>query len=67
MRRPRSSIRRNRKCVIKGSISLKNDERIYHLPGQDYYDKTIISPEKGERWFCTEEEARAAGWRKARR
>ena len=26
-----------------------------------------ISRQTGERWFCTEEEARAAGWRKARR
>lgn len=53
-------------CVIKGNIS-KTGERIYHLPGQDFYEKTVISPEKGERWFCTEEEARAAGWRKSRR
>jgi len=54
-------------CVIKGNISLKDGERIYHLPGQDFYEKTIVSPEKGEKWFCTEEEAVAAGWRKARR
>src|SRR5262245_54283724 len=39
-------------CVIKGNISLKTGERIYHLPGQRYYGKTKISPEKGERWFC---------------
>ncbi|WP_456299102.1 sunset domain-containing protein [Marivita geojedonensis] len=25
-----------------------------------------MSPTKGERWFCSEAEARAAGWRKAR-
>jgi hypothetical protein len=31
------------------------------------YDKTRISPNKGERWFCSEDEARAAGWRRARR
>jgi hypothetical protein len=53
-------------CVIKGNISQKNGERIYHLPGQRYYDKTIIVPEDGETWFCTEEEARANGWRKAK-
>lgn len=53
------------KCVIKGNISKSG--RIYHLPGQENYDKTRISPSKGERWFCTEAEARAAGWRRARR
>jgi hypothetical protein len=52
-------------CVIKGNISA-NGERIYHLPGQQYYDKTVISWSKGERWFCTEQEAVRAGWRKAK-
>lgn len=53
-------------CDIKGNISIRKGERIYHLPGQDYYDETVISPEKGERWFCTEEEAEANGWRRAK-
>lgn len=53
-------------CNIKGNISDKG-ERIYHVPGQAYYDKTRISTGKGERWFCSEQEARNAGWRKARR
>jgi len=53
-------------CVIKGNISLKTGERIYHLPGQEFYDEAIISPEKGERWFCSEEEAEANGWRRAK-
>lgn len=52
-------------CVIKGNIS-SSGERIYHEPGQRYYDATIIQPEKGERWFCSEAEARAAGWRRAK-
>jgi endonuclease YncB( thermonuclease family) len=53
-------------CAIKGNISSKG-ERIYHVPGQKYYDRTKISQSKGERWFCSEDEARAAGWRAARR
>lgn len=53
-------------CVIKGNISSRG-VRIYHLPGQEHYDRTRISPGKGERWFCSQAEARAAGWRKARR
>jgi hypothetical protein len=33
-------------------------EHIYHLPGQPYYDATRIDPAYGERWFCSEEQAR---------
>lgn len=53
-------------CAIKGNVSSKGT-RIYHVPGQQHYERTRISPSKGERWFCTEAEARAAGWRRARR
>jgi endonuclease YncB( thermonuclease family) len=53
-------------CAIKGNISRKG-VRIYHLPGQSYYAETRISPDRGERYFCSEAEARAAGWRRARR
>lgn len=53
-------------CVIKGNISA-DGEKIYHMPGQRYYDKTQIDATKGERWFCSESEARAAGWRKSQR
>jgi endonuclease YncB( thermonuclease family) len=52
-------------CLIKGNISRSG--RIYHLPGQRDYDQTRIDPTRGERWFCTEAEARAAGWRRAGR
>ena len=52
-------------CLIKGNIS-SSGERIYHVPGQRYYDKTLINGLQGERWFCTEQEAIAAGWRKAK-
>jgi hypothetical protein len=54
-------------CTIKGNISIDTGERIYHVPGQKYYDATRISPQYGERWFCSEAEARQAGWRKVRR
>ena len=52
-------------CVIKGNISSKG-ERIYHVPGGEYYDATRIDTSKGERWFCTEAEAVAAGWRRSK-
>tara|TARA_R110002020_G_scaffold36894_31_gene111009 strand:+ start:1907 stop:2560 length:654 start_codon:yes stop_codon:yes gene_type:complete len=49
-------------CPIKGNIA-KDGERIYHAPWSPWYSRTKLSPEKGERWFCTEGEALAAGWR----
>jgi endonuclease YncB( thermonuclease family) len=52
-------------CAIKGNISAKG-ERIYHVPGGEFYEKTQISAGKGERWFCSEEEAQAAGWRRSK-
>jgi hypothetical protein len=54
-------------CHIKGNVSQNTGERIYHVPGQEYYDVTVISERYGERWFCSEAEARQAGWRRARR
>lgn len=53
-------------CRIKGNISSRG-ARIYHVPGGQYYDRTRISTSKGERWFCSEAEARAAGWRRSKR
>lgn len=53
--------------VIKGNISLNTGEKIYHVPGGDFYDETVIDESRGERWFCTEAEAVAAGWRKSKR
>jgi endonuclease YncB( thermonuclease family) len=52
-------------CDIKGNIS--KGGHIYHRPGQNDYANTRIDPSRGERWFCSEAEARAAGWRAARR
>ena len=51
--------------TVKGNVSYNNDERIYHVPGQRHYDETVIMWSRGERRFCTEAEARAAGWRKS--
>lgn len=52
-------------CPIKGNIN-REGERIYHLPGTRDYDITVIHVEDGERWFCTEAEAVAAGFRAPR-
>ena len=52
------------KCLIKGNIS-RSGRKIYHIPGGHYYNRTKISTARGERWFCSEAQARKAGWRKA--
>ncbi len=51
-------------CAIKGNISTTG-EKIYHLSGCGSYEKTKIEESRGEKWFCSEAEAQAAGFRKA--
>ncbi|MGX9356624.1 thermonuclease family protein [Roseobacteraceae bacterium S113] len=53
-------------CNIKGNIS-RDGKRIFHRPGQAFYERTRVNTAKGERWFCNAAEARKAGWRGARR
>ena len=53
-------------CAIKGNVNRKG-ERIYHLPGQLNYAQINMAKGLDERWFCSEDEANAAGWRRAAR
>ena len=55
----------NPTCTIKGNISVSSGKKWYHLPGMEDYETTTIHPDQGERWFCSEQEAIAAGWTKA--
>ena len=52
-------------CPIKGNVS--ENGRIFHLPGGSFYGRTAIDEGRGERWFCTPDQAVAAGWRPALR
>jgi len=52
-------------CLIKGNVN-REGVRIYHVPGSPSYEQTRIDTARGERWFCSEEEARNAGWRAPR-
>jgi cold shock CspA family protein len=54
-------------CTIKGNISIETSNKIYHLPGMEDYESTVIDLSKGEKWFCTESEAISNGWSKAPR
>ena len=46
-------------CNIKGNRNRKG-QWIYHVPGMPYYDRT-----RPEEIFCSEADARAAGYRRA--
>ncbi|HMR01742.1 MAG TPA: hypothetical protein PKA43_00060 [Candidatus Competibacter phosphatis] len=54
-------------CVIKGNVNTGSGENIYHVPNGQFYDRTDIKTEEGDRWFCTPEEAVAAGFRASSR
>src|ERR1700716_1925750 len=52
-------------CAIKGNIGgQRGQPRIYHMPGSRGYEVVVIAPAKGERYFCSEQDALACGWRK---
>jgi len=50
-------------CPIKGRV--QGEERVYLLPWESNYTRVRVRKGRGERWFCTQDEAEAAGWRKA--
>ncbi len=50
-------------CPIKGLVT--GGERVYVLPGSPDYDRGRIQKARGERWFCSEREAEAAGFKPA--
>ena len=48
-------------CAIKGNVTRHG--RIYHMPWSPWYTRIHMDADKGKRWFCSEAEAIAAGWR----
>jgi endonuclease YncB( thermonuclease family) len=48
-------------CAIKGNVTKHG--KIYHMPWSPWYGQIKMEPDKGKRWFCSEAEALAAGWR----
>ncbi|MEK9661560.1 MAG: hypothetical protein VW644_07495 [Alphaproteobacteria bacterium] len=53
-------------CEIKGNID-RAGNRVYHVPGGQYYVSVVVDAAAGERWFCSIADAEAAGWRKSPR
>ena len=56
--------RRRRRTARSKAIS-RLSGHIYHLPWSPWYDRVSIDEARGERWFCSEADALAAGWRPA--
>jgi len=54
----------NSRCVIKANVTT-NNVPTYHLPGCNSYKTVDVQLHHGDRWFCTEKEAKKAGFRKA--
>jgi endonuclease YncB( thermonuclease family) len=53
-------------CTIKGNVN-RSGECIYHQPTSRWYAKIQMHVSKGTRWFCSVDEAEAAGCRETRR
>jgi endonuclease YncB( thermonuclease family) len=53
-------------CTIKGNVNGAG-ECIYHRPTSRWYAQIKMKISKGTRWFCSVEEAEAAGCRETRR
>ena len=49
-------------CLIKGNI--RGGVKIYYLPLCSSYQQVIIDTSYGDKWFCTEEEAKEEGFAK---
>jgi endonuclease YncB( thermonuclease family) len=49
-------------CTIKGNVN-SSGECIYHTPSSRWYTQIRMRISKGTRWFCSVEEAEAAGFR----
>ncbi|WP_029032191.1 thermonuclease family protein [Salinarimonas rosea] len=48
-------------CTIKGNVG-RSGRRLYHTPASPSFAETRIDETRGERWFCSEAQARAAGF-----
>jgi endonuclease YncB( thermonuclease family) len=53
-------------CTIKGNVN-SSGECIYHKPTSRWYAQIKMQIAKGTRWFCSVDEAEAAGCRETRR
>ena len=50
-------------CDVKGIIT-KAGHRVYYVPTDSDYEEKTVSAARGERMFCSDDEAELAGWRR---
>ena len=50
-----------RNCNVKGAV-MSDGSRVFYVPTDDQYQDVTVEPGRGEQTFCSDEEARAAGW-----
>lgn len=50
-------------CPIKGRV--RGSSRVYTMPWSEGYDSYRMRTERGDRWFCSEQEAQSAGFKSA--
>ncbi len=51
--------------IVKCNVARETSEKIYHLPFDQMYDRTVIEPGRGERYVWTAAEAEVLGFRRA--
>ncbi len=54
------------KCTIKGNISTGEFGKTYFLKECNNYEQVKVDPSRGEKYFCSEDEAKKEGFVKAR-
>ncbi|MBU3957298.1 thermonuclease family protein [Patescibacteria group bacterium] len=52
-------------CLIKGNVRRDRGTKVYHLSDCYNYEKIVVNERGGDQWFCSEEEAKKAGFRKS--
>ncbi len=52
----------NPNCTIKGNIDKATWTHYYHLPNCRHYNQIVLDADMGEQFFCSEKEAKAAGF-----
>jgi endonuclease YncB( thermonuclease family) len=48
-------------CVVKGTVTSEG-QKIFYIPSDEEYRDIAIESERGERLFCSDDEAILAGW-----
>ena len=52
-------------CLIKGNVRRDLGTKVYHLAECYNYEKIVVNEREGDQWFCSEGEAKKAGFRKS--